>query len=209
MKDRTLLYNCCDDDYTHFIPFFCATALYSNDNIDIEIGVNVDRFADAEERAIKQLRKLHPECKILIKYNFYQKLKKSGFDNCIFNGIKTWSNSVRFISEPEIKDTYTYISDIDMMILMKNFYNYHIDIMNKYKTIYSNWNRDVDRKCLTGLHFCKTNEWYPIDLTGLSLNINDEYLLMNIAQKKTTINTYIPRRPACGLHFSHGQNLKT
>lgn len=53
MIERTLLYNCCDDDYTHFIPFFCASALYSNNNIDIEIGVNVDRLTDAEEQAIE------------------------------------------------------------------------------------------------------------------------------------------------------------
>ena len=206
MNDRTLLYNCCDDEYTHFIPFHCAAALFSNENIDIEIGINLNKLTNDEEEAIEKLKKMHPECKILIKYNFY---KKTSRRLAIYNGLKMWSNSVRFVSEPEIKNTYTYISDIDMMILMKNFYNYHINIMNQYGTIYSNWNRDVDRRCITGLHFCKTAEWYPIDISGLRLDINDEHLLMQIAQKKTSINTQIPRRPTCGLHFSHGQNLKT
>lgn len=64
-----------------------------------------------------------------------------------------WSNSVRFISEPEIRNKYTYISDIDMMIMMKDFYNYHIGIMAEYGTIYSNWKRDNDQNAITGLHF--------------------------------------------------------
>ena len=67
--------------------------------------------------------------------------------------MRMWSNSVRFVSEPEIRNKYTYISDIDMMILMKDFYNYHIGIMNDYGTIYSNWKRDNDPKAITGLHF--------------------------------------------------------
>ena len=205
---RTLLYNCCDDDYTHYIPFFCASALFSCKNIDIEIGINLDSLSEKEETALDRLRKLHPEARLLIKYNFYQKTKRSGFDNCIYNDMKMWSNSVRFISEPEIRNKYTYISDIDMMIMMKDFYNYHIGIMAEYGTIYSNWKRDNDQNAITGLHFVQTDKWYPIILDNLKTNIIDEHLLMNITKKKTEINERIPRRPACGLHFSHGQNLK-
>ena len=56
MTERTLLYNCCDDDYTHFIPMHCAAALFSNENIDIEIGINLSHLTDAEEEAIEKLR---------------------------------------------------------------------------------------------------------------------------------------------------------
>lgn len=52
MKDRVLIYNCCDDEYTHFIPIHCASSLFSNDNIDIEIGVNVNKLSDDEEIAL-------------------------------------------------------------------------------------------------------------------------------------------------------------
>ena len=68
---RTLLYNCCDDDYTHYIPFFCASALFSCKNIDIEIGINLDSLSEKEETALDRLRKLHPAARLLIKYNFY------------------------------------------------------------------------------------------------------------------------------------------
>lgn len=118
-----------------------------------------------------------------------------------------WSNSVRFVSEPEIKDKYTYINDIDVLMLMKNFYEYHINIMKEYRTSYSNWVRDNDNKCLTGLHFVETSNYYPINLEGINLIDNDEHILKKIQSKKCSIDENIPRRPVCGLHFSKNQKL--
>lgn len=207
MNERTLLYNCCDDDYTHFIPIHCAAALFSNENIDIEIGINLNKLSDTEENALNELRKMHPEAQINIKYDFYQKTKPKGFDNAIYNGMKMWSNTVRFVSEPEIKDKYTYIGDIDIIMLMKNFYNYHIDIMNTYHTDYSNWQRDNDSKAITGLHFVKTDKYYPINLENINLIDNDEHILKRIQSKICPINYQIPRRPVCGLHFSMNQRF--
>jgi hypothetical protein len=118
-----------------------------------------------------------------------------------------WSNTVRFISEPDIKNTYTYIGDIDVVMLMKNFYNYHINIMKEYDTDYSNWLRDNDRLALTGLHFVKTETYYPVNYTGINLIDIDEHIIKKIQQRVCPINTLIPRRPVCGLHFSKNQRL--
>lgn len=207
MNNRTLLYNCCDDIYTHFIPIHCASALFSNENIDIEIGINLNKLTNDEEFAIDELRKIHPEAKINIKYNFYQKTQSRRFDNATFNGMKMWSNTVRFVSEPEIKNTYTYIGDIDVILLMKNFYNYHIDIMNTYRTNYSNWQRDNDSKAITGLHFVKSDKYYPVNLENINLIDLDEHILKKIQSRICPINYQIPRRPVCGLHFSMNQKL--
>ena len=46
--ERTLIYTCCDEKYSHFIPLFCAALLYSNDNIDIEIGVSNSNLTNKE-----------------------------------------------------------------------------------------------------------------------------------------------------------------
>lgn len=208
MIDKTLLYNCCDDEYTHFIPIFCASSLFSNKNIDIEIGINLSRLTDNEESAIKELRAIHSDSEINIKHDFYKKIKRSGFDNALYEGMTMWSNTIRFLSEPEIKDKYTYICDIDVVMLMKNFYKYHIDVMNKYNTKYSNWVRDNDKLCLTGLHFVESDSFYPIDLNGINLHRVDEHILKEIQARKTEINDNIPRRPVCGLHFSKNQRLK-
>ena len=207
-EDRTLLYNCCDDVYTHFIPIYCAAALFSNKNIDIEIGINLEKLTDNEESALNELRIKHPKTQINIKYNFYQKIKPRGFDNAIYNNMRMWSNTIRFVSEPEIKDMYTYIGDIDVILLMKDFYNYHIDIMNTYHTDYSNWQRDNDSKALTGLHFIKTNKYYPVNLKNINLIDVDEHILKQIQNKICQINYQIPRRPVCGLHFSMNQKFQ-
>ena len=207
MTERTLLYNCCDDIYTHFIPIHCAAALFSNENIDIEIGINLNKLTDDEENALNELRKMHPEAKINIKYNFYHKTKPSGFDNATYNSMKMWSNTVRFISEPEIKNTYTYIGDIDVILLMNNFYNYHINIINTYHTDYSNWQRDNNPNAITGLHFVKTNKYYPVNFKNINLIDLDEHILKQIQNRICPINYQIPRRPVCGLHFSMNQKF--
>jgi hypothetical protein len=207
MDDRVLIYNCCDNRYLDFIPLHCASALFSNENIDIEIGINVSKLSDRIESSLDKLRSLYPNSQIKIKYDFYKTTYNYGYNNAIYNGKRIWSNTIRFVSEPEIKNKYTYIGDIDVVMLMKNFYNYHINIMEKYNTNYSNWVRDNDNLCLTGLHFVKTDSFYPQNLDGINLFDNDEHILKKIQSRAGEINENIPRRPVCGLHFSFNQRF--
>ena len=209
MSDRVLLYTCCDNDYTHFVPLYCAAALFSNENIDIEIGINLNRLTDLEEEAMHNLMILHPESKIKIKYNFYSKKSMFTHMNALFDGKCMWSNTVRFVSVPDIKNKYTYIGDIDVVLLMKNFYTYHINIMNEYNVPYSNWIRNNDPLALTGLHFVETDSFYSRNIDGINLNENDERILKKIQESVCELNPNIPQRPVCGLHFSKNQRLQS
>lgn len=195
---RTLIYTCCDEKYSHFIPLFCAALLYSNKNIDIEIGTSVNKLTDAEENALIYLRKVFPNSKILIKYNYFKVVNNIA----IYNNNKMFINTVRFISEPIIKDYYTYISDIDLIMLDKNFYVHHIKILKDNNIIYDNIVRKNNPTHLSGLHFCITEKWYPLNLTNIDYKINDEEVLMNIAKNKTSINHELVLRPQHGIHMS-------
>lgn len=200
--ERTLIYTCCDEKYSHFIPLFCAALLYSNDNIDIEIGVSNSKLTDKEEQALNYLRNKFSNSQILIRYNMFDvDYNKPIFNQAIFNGNKMMINSVRFISEPIIKDTYTYISDIDIISFERNFYNIHINEMNKNNLVYDNIVR-INTNKLSGLHFVLTNYQYPLNLKELKTDINDEELLLNICKDKYIINKELTFRPVHGIHMS-------
>lgn len=70
MRNRTLVYTYCDKKYSHFVPLFCASLLYSNDEIDIEIGLSCESLDPKETSVIQALQKLYSKSKILLKYNF-------------------------------------------------------------------------------------------------------------------------------------------
>ena len=196
---RVLLYTCCDKLYSHYIPIFCDLALKADKlkKIDIEIGISLSKLSKKEESAIRILRKKYPYSKILIKYNFFQQ-NKTGY---YYNGNKVQVNSVRFISEPKIKNDYVYITDIDMFIFVDNFYLHLIDDMNRRKSCYSNIVRPNSYQ-LSGLHFIKYNAYYPIPKQK-QYDIVDEVLLYNILKsKKINIDHKTQYRPQFGIHAS-------
>lgn len=180
MGNRTLVYTCCDKKYSHFIPLYCAALLYSNDEIDIEIGLACDALEPVETSAVKKLQKLYPKSKILLKYNFFEidpNLNVHDYAKGIYEGKRMMINSVRFVSEPKIKDDYTYINDIDIIVLDKNFYLGHIKNLKERNMIYDNIVRPNNKERLSGLHFVKTDEYYPLNLSGLDFFKQDEILL--------------------------------
>ena len=135
--DRILVYTCCDELYSHYIPIFCNTILRSDKLklIDIEIGVNISKLSDNEEKALDYIRKKYFYSKIIIKYNYFIKNVTGSF----FNNLKVKTNSIRFISQPTIKNKYVYITDIDMFILVDNFYLHLLDDMNRRNNNYLWW----------------------------------------------------------------------
>lgn len=196
---RVLLYTCCDNKYSHYIPIFCSLALRADKlkKIDIEIGVNLNKLTDNEEKALNYLRKKYSYSKIIIKYNYFIKNKTGVY----YNNNKVKVNSVRFISQPIIKNKYVYITDVDMFIFVENFYLNLIDDMNKRKNCYSNIIRQ-NTKHMTGLHFIKYNAYYPIPKQKIYY-INDEVLLYNIMKSKNIkIDNKTEYRPQFGIHAS-------
>ena len=82
--------------------------------IDIEIGVNLKSLSYNEEKALNYLRKTYPYSKIKIDYDLFEKNTTGVY----YKNYKVQPNSVRFISQPKIKDKYVYITDIDILIFI-------------------------------------------------------------------------------------------
>jgi hypothetical protein len=199
IKDRVLVYSCCDEVYSHYIPIFCSTILRTDKLklIDIEIGTNLNSLSEKEEKAINYLRKKYNYAKIIINYNVFIKNKTGIYYND--TRIKD-ANSVRFISQPFLKNKYVYITDIDLFILVDNFYLKLIDDMTKRKCPYSNIvRRNTNR--LSGLHFTKYDAYYPIPKQ--KYYPSDEILLYNIVKSKgIKIDKNTNYRPLFGIHAS-------
>jgi len=196
---RVLVYTCCDEFYSHYIPIFCNGLLRMDKlkKIDIEIGVNIKKLSDNEEKALQYLRKKYPQSKIQIDYNSFVK-NKSGiyYNNQLFK-----KGSIRFVIQPRIKNKYVYISDVDILVLVNNFYLELIDDMKRRNNCYSNILRK-NKIQLTGLHFTEYDCYYPI-MSINNTDINDEKLLYNIMKYKNIkideVNQY---RPVFGIHMS-------
>lgn len=197
---RVLVYSCCDELYSHYIPIFCNTILRADKLkiIDIEIGTNLNSLSKKEEKAINFLRKKYKNSKIIINYNAFIK-NKTGF---YYNETKIkYPNSIRYISQPTIKNKYVYLTDIDIFIFVENFYLKLINDMKKRKSRYSNVVRPNSIH-LTGLHFTEYDAYYPIPKQKNYL-INDEILLYNIVQSKgIKIDNTTKYRPVFGIHAS-------
>jgi hypothetical protein len=204
-NERILVYTCCDEVYSHYIPIFCNTILRADKLkvVDIEIGINLNKLNDNEEKAMQFLRKKYYYSKIKINYNFFIKNKTGTY----YKNIKVRTNSVRFISQPSIKNKYVYITDVDMFIFVDNFYLELIDDMIKRRTNYSNLVRP-NSHFLTGLHFTLYDAYYPIPKQKI-YNINDEILLHNIVKSKGNLIDYKTQyRPYFGIHASpHRANV--
>jgi len=198
---RVLVYTCTDKKYSHFIPLFALALLETNDNIDIEVCIPMKKLSDKEEEALSYLRKKFPSSKIIIDYEAFIMNKKIA----IFNNTKFRINSIRFIIEPKLKNKYTYICDVDIINLERNFYLKHIQMMKKTGLVYSNIVRKNDKTHLSGLHFVQTDHYFPVDfrfLKTVNTLINDEALLLLITKNKTKIDYKLTYRPVHGIHMS-------
>ena len=167
--------------------------------IDIEIHLGNQILSKNEEKAIDFIRKKYYYSKIKIKYNtFIQNVTGTFFKN---NKVQT--GSVRFLSQPTIRNKYVYITDVDIFFLEKNFYLYLIDDMIKRKSCYSNIIRKNTRiKCFSGLHFIIYDKYYPIPKLE-NYSIFQEHLLYNIMKKnKIIIDHDTEFRPIFGIHAS-------
>jgi len=112
-----------------------------------------------------------------------------------------WPNSIRFIAQPTIKNKYIYITDIDILIFVDNFYLNLIDDMIRKRNNYSNLVRKRSHR-LTGLHFSEYDSYYPIPKQR-QYNIVDEVLLYNIVKSKgIKIDYNTQYRPVFGIHAS-------
>lgn len=98
---------------------------------------------------------------------------------------------------------YIYICDIDILIL-DDILKIHLGLMEKYQLIYSNIIRkNTNPKKMSGLHFIKYKDYFPIKIDKLDFSLNDEELLYQImADKNLLIDEKFRCRPLPGMHLS-------
>ena len=184
-----------------FIPIFCHTILKTDEfkRIDIEIHLGNQRLTQNEEKAIDFIRKKYYYSKIKIKYNTFLK----NISGTFYKNNKVETGSVRFLSQPTIRNKYVYITDVDIFYFEKNFYLNLIDDIIKRKSCYSNIIRKNSIiKSFSGLHFILYNRYYPIPKLD-NYSVHQEHLLYNIMKKKNIIIDYDTEfRPVFGIHAS-------
>jgi len=84
---------------------------------------------------------------------------------------------------------------------MENIIDGHIKHMNEIGKRYSNIVRPNSNH-LSGLHFSEYDFYYPVDLDGINVTINDEVVLHDIVSKKTELDKTTKYRPLHGIHMS-------
>ena len=190
-----------DGIYCSFIPLFCASILYCDkrNRTDIEIVTDLSAFPENIEKSLKFLRTIFIYSKIKIRYNMYKTGKKTTF----LNNKKITRESIRWLIEPEIKNEYIFIGDIDIIYLKENYYdNYLMDMFNR-TSCYSNIVRNNSHN-MGGVHFSKYYCLYPI-LLSKDVNLmmyNEELLFTRLKELHVEIDFKTTYRPIFGVHMS-------
>lgn len=186
MNKELLLYYMCDENYDYFIPLFCYFANWSNPEAKIEIHTpDIEQF--------ELLTRLYD-------VEFFP-LEK---------GLKS-INMLRFITEPKRKATYTYIGDIDILLLNNVMWAHQHLVSNEVPVC--NLKRANSERA-TGLQFVKTDPYFK-DTRKLREGLaewmypyyNDENMLYKLIDGVygigilTELNTEMIR-PILGIHCS-------
>ena len=158
---RTTFFTAADTRYEIFVLPYIVSALYHNSDARVEVCLqDVGAFRSSNERALGILREHFGEDRILLR-------------GARWAGIPP--NSVRFLETPREITEFTYIGDIDILIL-EAVTDIHIDRMARHGLPYSNEVRK-GRLALSGLHFTRSDAYYPVRLPDGADPRRDEELL--------------------------------
>lgn len=197
---KLLFFTCATKFYANFVIPYCYFAAKFNPSSAFEFIIDdVQDFKQKHSRSIKWLTE-NFKISILLRSKKDELNLKVKIDN-----------SIRFVLNPKTPSEYTYIGDVDIIILE--------EILKKHAPIfdlglpYSNVVRQnpvgrVGR--LTGLHLCKSQSQYPLGpIDDLIQKFNsDEELLYAIMERKGLLysNDIIQHlnidRPIHGIHLS-------
>lgn len=190
-----LFFTCATGYYENFVIPYIYFASTFNSGAKFEFIVNDAAIFNAKhEKSLQWLRSNHAATVVI---RSLPTLKNK----------PRMDNSLRFIIQPSETADLVYIGDVDIMIFD--------DIVKWHKPVfdaglpYSNVVR-TNTKRLTGLHFTKYSEYYPLpEIEDLIIDTpNDEELLYKIVERKGALydtaiyNTLVRGRPIHGLHMS-------
>lgn len=187
---RTTFFTYANRAYELYVLPYITSVLVHNGDARVEVCLeSSNRFADANTKALDVL--------------------EHGFGGRFHlrNASKSESasaspNSVRFLEVPEVMLPYTYIGDVDVLCL-ETVSEQHLRRMAHTGLPYSNVLRP-DKPALSGLHFTRSEVFYPQSLpSGADLQ-RDEYLLNQLVLSR---GCALPDpddrwRPVHGYHLS-------
>ena len=185
---RTTFFTSANRRYEMFVLPYIIGALTHNPDARVEICLeNTHEFLADNSNGIRILLQHFGETRILLRD--------------IVTAIGVSPNSVRFLETPEVITKYTYIGDIDILIL-EAVSQRHIDRMAHEHLPYSNVLR-AGRRALSGLHFTRSEAYYPVCVPpGTNLNLDEELLYSLVMSRRIPLPPKDWRRPMHGYHLS-------
>ena len=185
---RTTIFSSATPDYELFVLPYIASALIHNDDARVEVCVEENaRFRETNAPALEELLRHYGESRFRVR------------DVVSSRGMSP--NSVRFLETPEVMSEFTYIGDIDILIL-EQVSQKHIDRMSSAGLPYSNVLRP-GRRALTGLHFTRSDAYYPVyPPAGVDLNRDEELLYALVLSRGAPLPPEEWNRPVHGFHLS-------
>ncbi|MGE3251218.1 MAG: hypothetical protein AB7J28_12810 [Hyphomonadaceae bacterium] len=192
----TLFYTCANKKYEPFALLFAASVLEHVADSAVEIVLESAEAFEAENAAaLGLIREAHGAHCFTVTSDAFRRGDPPR---------PILPNSVRFIVEPQTQAEFTYICDIDIIVLDGSIVAQHLAFMERTGLPYSNSQRaGTDR--LTGLHFARSAALYPLpDLSDCDFaSMNDEQLLRLIVTRKgMPVQDLEWFRPVPGIHAS-------
>jgi hypothetical protein len=203
MWDIVFLANAIGQLYEDFLVPFTYFALATHPNGFVEIVVeSVEKFEQRHAKALDVLSTIHSSSRFVVRAMQNKVCKRH------------IPNTYRFLEVPQEIGKYTYIMDVDVMLLE-----------NIVGTFEANWppgcvvnnmircnDAGESLQRLTGMHMVRTVDYYSDSLrkeqqnlsqTYSHPNTNDEYILHGMVQKCHRLPPLSHRfRPILGIHFS-------
>ena len=176
--------------YEPFVVPYAVSVLHHNPDSVVEVCIeDTDRFRAAYADALAVVSRHFPDRLVL----------RGGQ----FGGLKV--TSPRFLETPSVHYEYTYIGDIDILILEPRVAARHLEHMARTGLPYSNILRP-NKPRLSGLHFTRTDAHYPIVMPSdwdFGTGNTEELLYRFIVEKGLPLpdpaDTF---RPTHGIHLS-------
>ena len=143
---RTTFFTAADRRYELFVLPYAASVLAHNVDARLEICLHdADGFERRNADALRLLAEAYGDGRLLLRNT---------------ESVGVSPNSARFLETPKVLTEYTYIGDIDILVL-EAVSDIHIERMDELGLPYSNQVR-TGRRALSGLHFTRSDAYYPV-----------------------------------------------
>ena len=185
--------------YEDFLLPFCLCALHHNPHGCVELVVeDVERFVNHYHSELYTLFAIHKR--------FIIRPFQNKFNHHV-------PNTYRFFETPVVYATYTYIMDVDVMMLDDIVPLFAARFPSKPHLLNNIIRKNTNR--LTGMHYVHTKNYFTPKLKRAQKELyhsnvleNDEEVLYDIVQR---VHPLPPRefqwRPIFGIHFSPNRGL--